>query len=71
MVAAAHELYQMDGKPVDEVIHTIVTVDGTWQKQGHSSLFGVIVVISWKMGQVLDREVLSKHCTQCSIRESK
>ena len=28
MVVAAHEFHQMDGKPVDEVIDTNVTVDG-------------------------------------------
>ena len=48
----------------------MVTLDGTWQKRGYSSLIGVIVVISWKTGQVLDREVLSKHCSACSVRES-
>lgn len=51
------------------MIDAIVTLDGTWQKRGHSSLFGVIVIISWKTGQILDREV-SKHCSVCSVRES-
>ena len=50
MVEAAKELHCIEGKPVD----------GTWQKRGHSSLFGVIVVISWKTGKILDFEVLSK-----------
>ena len=70
MVEAANELHCIEGKPVDEVIDAIVTLDGTWQKRGHSSLFGVIVVISWKTGKILDFEVLSKHCTSCSVRES-
>ena len=52
------------------VIDAIVTLDGTWQKHGHSSLIGVIVVMSWKTGQALDFEVLSKHCSACSVRES-
>jgi len=32
------------GKPVDEIIDVIVTVNGTWQKRGWTSLFGIIVV---------------------------
>ena len=65
-VQAAQHLHQVIGKPLDEVIDVIVTVDGTWQKRGHTSLFGIVVAIAWKTGQVLDIEVLSKHCPACS-----
>lgn len=57
-------------KPVDEVIDVIVVVDGTWQRRGHTSLYGVIVVSSWLTGQVLAIEVLSKHCQECSMKKA-
>ena len=68
-VAAAEHLHRVMGKPLEEVIDVIVTVDGTWQKRGRTSLFGIVVVIAWKTGQVLAWEVLSKHCTACKLRE--
>ena len=40
-----------DGKIVAKAA---VTVDGTWQKRGHSSRVGVVFVIAVRTGQVLD-----------------
>jgi hypothetical protein len=37
----------------DEVVDVKVTCDATWQKRGHQSLYGVIVVASWDTGQIL------------------
>ena len=42
-----------------------VTVDGTWMKRGFSSLYGVVFVVSWQTGQVVDFHVMSKHCSRC------
>lgn len=39
-------------------------------EHGRTSLFGVVVVIAWVTGQVLDVEVLSKHCGACKMKES-
>ena len=39
------------------------------QKRGLTYLFGVVVVITWVTGQVLDVEVLSKHCEACKMNE--
>ena len=69
-VAAAEHLHIVMGKPLDEVVDVVVTVDGTWQKRGRTSLFGIVVAIAWKTGQVLAWEVLSKHCMACKLRES-
>ena len=44
-----------------------VTVDGTWQKRGFSSLNGVVAVISITNGKVLDVESMSRHCKSCMI----
>ena len=57
-VEAAQHLHEKMGKPLNEVIDVIVTVDdGTWQKRGRTYLFGVVV------------EVLSKHCGACKMNE--
>ena len=56
------------GKLVEEVIDILVTVDGTWQKCGCNSLFGVVVVDSWLTGKVLDAVVLSKDCQERKLK---
>ena len=50
------------GEPVD----ITVTFDGTWSKRGFTANYGVVAVISWDTGRVLDTVVLSKYCAQCS-----
>lgn len=47
-----------------------VTVDGTWQKRGHSSKIGVVFVISVATGEILDYEVKSLICHKCQAREN-
>ena len=46
-----------------------VSIDGTWQKRGHSSLNGVVTAMS--EGKCVDIHVLSKHCKRCKIWEQK
>ena len=48
-----------------------VTIDGTWMKRGFSSLYGVVFVITWQTGQVVDYCVLSKHCAKCKHWKAK
>ena len=45
-----------------------VSVDGTWMKRGHTSLYGVSSIISIDTGKVLDIETMSKYCHDCSTR---
>ncbi|CAH3044759.1 unnamed protein product, partial [Pocillopora meandrina] len=52
-----------------EVAKVAVTVDGTWQKRGHSSKIGVVFVISVATGEILDYEVKSLVCYECRARE--
>ena len=47
------------------VAEVAVTVDGTWQKRGHSSKIGVIFVISVDTGEILDYCVKSLFCHVC------
>lgn len=49
----------------NDVIGITVSYDGTWQKRGHSSLYGVFAVIDVLTGLVIDFEVLSKYCPDC------
>ncbi|GFU51757.1 uncharacterized protein TNCV_1202931 [Trichonephila clavipes] len=39
-----------------------VSVDGTWQKRGYSSLNGCVSTIPADSGKILDIEVLSQYC---------
>jgi hypothetical protein len=39
-----------------------VSIDGTWQKRGHTSHNGIVTVISLDMKKCLDAEVLSDRC---------
>lgn len=55
---------------IDGALPCSVTVDGTWQKRGHSSKIGVVFIISVKTGEVLDYEVKSLVCHECSAHES-
>ena len=52
--------------PEDQVLDITVTCDGTWARRGSQSLYGVVVMASWKTGKVLDVEVLSKNCQACA-----
>ncbi|XP_072163439.1 uncharacterized protein [Diadema setosum] len=53
----------------EEVLDVAVSYDGTWHKRGFVSNHGVGVVISMDSGEVLDREVLSKVCRECKLKE--
>ena len=66
MVAASAHLHQSRGVPFDEIIDVPVTCDGTWSKRGFTATYGVVAVIAWETGQVLDFEIKSKHCSACS-----
>jgi len=66
-----HLLKSQDCRITDtSVLDVAVSFDGTWAKRGHTSLLGVVFVISVDSGEALDFEVLSKHCKVCSHLES-
>lgn len=48
-----------------------VSFDGTWQKRGFTSLYGVGISIDVLTGYVVDYVVLSKYCHTCKIQEAK
>ena len=75
MLAAARYLHVLHGTEPTEVIDIAVTCDGTWSKRGFTATFtatyGIVVVISWESGQVLDYEILSKRCNACERQKTR
>ena len=51
------------------IANVAVTVDGTWQRRGHSSKNGVVFILSVRTGEVLDYEVRTKYCQECVYHE--
>ena len=43
-----------------------VSFDGSWHKRGHTSKYGLGVVIDALTGLVMDHEVLNKYCHACN-----
>ena len=64
MQTAGKELHELS-EQASEVKDCKVSVDGTWQKRGHSSLNGVVTVIISTIGKCLDVAVMSKFCKSC------
>ena len=50
----------------DELLEIAVTYDGTWHKRGRTSHHGVGVAIEILTGLVIDFEVLTNTCTECT-----
>ena len=73
MNAAATEVRKVDRGQVtaDEVVNTIISTDGTWQKRGFSSRNGVITIIANSTGKCIDYRVKSKTCKACSYWKCK
>ena len=55
----------------EEIINTPVSGDGTWQRRGHSSLNGVMTVISMDTGKILDVEAMCWSCKSVLQTKSK
>ena len=53
----------------DAIKDVEVSLDGTWQHRGYSSLNGVVTVISIKNGKVLDIEPMSRTFKACVLKE--
>ena len=50
---------------------TMVSIDGTWRRRGHSSRNGVVTVINAATGKVLDSEILRNYCRICELTPGK
>ena len=65
MKDAALEVHKQNHVTIDNVVDTGVSVDGTWQKRGFTSLNGADAAISIEIGRVLDGEVMTRYCQGC------
>jgi hypothetical protein len=54
----------------DAIINISVSFDGTWQKRGFTSHYGIGVCIDIFTGLVIDFEVLSSYCHGCALKET-
>ena len=62
---AAEEVKLVEGTQDDGYCHISVSVDGTWQRRGFSSMNGAVAAISMVNGKVLDVATLSRYCQGC------
>ena len=53
------------------IIDISVSFDGTWQKRGFTSLYGVSISTDVLTGYIVDYVVLSKYCHACKLQEAK
>ena len=67
MRAASAHIHKLQGVSPDEVINVTVTCDDTWSKRGFTATYGVVVVIAWETGQVLDFQIKSKCYMACAL----
>ena len=61
MTEAAVELHKTD----DIIADIGVSLDGTWQKRGFTSLNGAVAAISLDTGRIVDVDIMSRYCQGC------
>ena len=66
---ASAQLHRLQGPDPSDSVDVTVTCDGPWSRRGFVAPYGVVAVISWETGQVLDVTVLSKSCKVCKEAE--
>ena len=70
MRRARQEVRKCYDAALGDVIDVTVSSDGTWQRRGFSSLFGITFIIEHETKKVLDYEVMSKFCAACKRWEN-
>jgi hypothetical protein len=53
----------------DDILDLTVSLDGTWKKRGHQSMYGIVFLIEADSGYCLDFETLSKRCELCEAKQ--
>ncbi|GFV32949.1 uncharacterized protein TNCV_1745911 [Trichonephila clavipes] len=49
----------------NKIVECGISVDGTWQRRGYSSMNGCVAALSVDTGKVVDIEVMSSYCPTC------
>ena len=60
MLDSANEIHSLVKEGQDVAVDEDISLDGTWQKKGHSSKNSVVTAISASTGKSLDYHVMSK-----------
>ena len=63
--SASEQLHRLQSADPDDVVDVSVTCDGPWFCRGFVAAYGVVAMLSWETGQVLDVVVLRKSCKVC------
>ena len=71
MERAAQGVKEFYDSEDDGICDVGISADGTWRRRGYSSLYGVVSGISLVTGKVLDVEVMSKVCRECTSWSGK
>lgn len=69
MKSAASDVATQKQDPTDKISKCGVSVDGTWQRRGYTSLNGCVSAISVDTGKVIDIEIMSSYCPVCKKLE--
>ncbi|GFV13196.1 uncharacterized protein TNCV_786411 [Trichonephila clavipes] len=49
----------------NKIVECGISVDGTWQRRGYSSMNGCVAALSVDTGKVVDIEIVSSYCPTC------
>ncbi|GFW14492.1 uncharacterized protein TNCV_2358161 [Trichonephila clavipes] len=49
----------------NKIVECGISVDGTWQRRGYSSMNGCVAALSVDTGKVVDTEIMSSYCPTC------
>ncbi|GFX74198.1 uncharacterized protein TNCV_2912311 [Trichonephila clavipes] len=64
MQKAASELLVLH-PTTNKIVECGISVDGTWQRRGYSSMNGCVAALSFDTGKVVDIEIMSSYCPTC------
>ena len=62
---------ELDPDTCVDPLSLTVSFDGSWQKRGHTSMYGVAAAIDVLTGLVVDYIVLSKFCHSCTRKKAE
>ncbi|GFW19817.1 uncharacterized protein TNCV_3561201 [Trichonephila clavipes] len=65
MIKAATEIVEKQQNLSSDIVKCGISVDGTWQRRGYTSVNGCVAAVSVDTGKVLDIEVMSSYCPTC------
>ncbi|GFV96233.1 uncharacterized protein TNCV_1871931 [Trichonephila clavipes] len=51
----------------NKIVECGISVDGTWQRRGYSSMNGCVAALSVDTGKVVDIEIMSSYCPTCRM----